>query len=245
MILLDNSNKNNVLISCKNLTAGYDSKIILKNISFDICEGDYICIAGENGTGKSTLVKTLTGIIPFKSGHLHYLNIKKNQIGYLPQQSLLNPDFPATVFEVVLSGTLSQKGPFPFYTKKLKELALNNLKLIGMENFKNSPFANLSGGQKQRVLLARALCATQKLLVLDEPVTGLDPIVTNDFYKLIQNLNQKLKISIIMVSHDVSSAVKYAKKILHLTHNGCLFCDTADYLKTNIGKRFSDASEDI
>lgn len=245
MILLDNSNKNNVLISCKNLTAGYDNKIILKNISFDICEGDYICIAGENGTGKSTLVKTLTGIIPFKSGHLHYLNIKKNQIGYLPQQSLLNPDFPATVFEVVLSGTLSQKGLFPFYTKKLKEIALNNLKLIGMENLKNSPFANLSGGQKQRVLLARALCATQKLLVLDEPVTGLDPIVTNDFYKLIQNLNQKLKISIIMVSHDVSSAVKYAKKILHLTHNGCLFCDTADYLKTNIGKRFSDASEDI
>lgn len=226
------------IISCKNLCAGYDRHTILKNISFDICEGDYICIVGENGSGKSTLIKTLTGIIPFKSGHLHYLNIKRNEIGYLPQQSLLNPEFPATVFEVVISGALSQKGFMPFYTKKLKELALNNLDLIGMKEYKNFPFSNLSGGQKQRVLLARALCATRKLLVLDEPVNGLDPIVTNDFYKLIGELNYKLNISIIMVSHDVNSAVKYAKKILHLKNGTSYFASTEEYAQSKTGKTF-------
>lgn len=232
------------LISCKNMCSGYDGRIILKNVSFDICEGDYICIVGENGGGKSTLVKTLTGIIPFKSGHLHYLNIKKSEIGYLPQQSVLNPDFPATVFEVVLSGTLSQKGIMPFYTKKLKNVAMNNLDLIGMAEFKNFPFSNLSGGQKQRVLLARALCATQKLLVLDEPVTGLDPIVTNDFYKLICDLNQKLNISIVMVSHDVDMAVRYAKKILHLKNGESYFAKTDEYVNSKLGKRFLKGAQE-
>ncbi len=233
----------NQLITCKNLSVAYENKTVLKDVTFEINNGDYICIVGENGSGKSTLVKTLVGIIPFKSGHLHYLNIKHSQIGYLPQQSNTNADFPATVFEVVLSGCLSKKGFFPFYTKRLKNLAEKNLEIIGMSEFKSHPFSELSGGQKQRVLLSRALCAGEKLLVLDEPVTGLDPIVTNEFYQLISKLNKELNISIIMVSHDISTAVKYAKKILHLNHSAEFFGTTEEYLNTNIGKHFLEGKE--
>ena len=231
------------LITCKNLSVAYENKTVLNDVTFEINNGDYICIVGENGSGKSTLVKTLVGVIPFKAGHLHYLNIKNNQIGYLPQQSNTNPDFPATVFEVVLSGCLSKKGFLPFYTKKLKNIAEKNLEIIGMSEFKNHPFSELSGGQKQRVLLSRALCAGEKLLVLDEPVTGLDPIVTNEFYQLISKLNKELNISIIMVSHDIATAVKYAKKILHLNHYAEFFGTTEEYLNTNIGKHFLEGKE--
>ena len=202
-----------------------------------------IVFEGIDGSGKSTLIKTLVGVLPFKSGHLHYLNIKNNQIGYLPQQNNTNPDFPATVFEVVLSGFLSKKGILPFYGKKFKAMAEKNLKIIGMSEFKNYPFSNLSGGQKQRVLLSRALCAGEKLLVLDEPVTGLDPIVTNEFYQLISKLNKELKISVIMVSHDISTAVKYADKILHLNHSAEFFGTTDNYIKSKIGKRFLEGIE--
>lgn len=225
-------------ITCRDLSVAYDNKLVLENINFEINDGDYIAIVGENGSGKSTLVKTLVGNLSFKSGHLHYLNIKKNQIGYLPQQTRETKDFPATVFEVVLSGFLSKKGLIPWYGKRIKKLAEKNLEIIGMKEFSAFPFSSLSGGQKQRVLLARALSAGEKLLILDEPVTGLDPIVTNEFYKLIKTLNSELKISIIMVSHDVESAVKYANKILHLNHRTEFFGTTSDYLNTPLAKRF-------
>lgn len=233
----------NQLITCKDLSVAYENKTVLHDVTFEINDGDYICVVGENGSGKSTLIKTLVGILPFKAGHLHYLNIKSNQIGYLPQQNNTNPDFPATVFEVVLSGFLSKKGIIPFYGKKFKKAAEKNLEIIGMSEFKNHPFSNLSGGQKQRVLLSRALCAGEKLLVLDEPVTGLDPIVTNEFYQLISKLNKELKISIIMVSHDISTAVKYADKILHLNHSAEFFGTTKDYLKSKTAKRFLEGTE--
>lgn len=231
------------LITCRDLSVAYDNKTVLENVTFEINNADYICIVGENGSGKSTLVKTLVGVLPFKSGNLHYPDIKGNQIGYLPQQNNANPDFPATVFEVVLSGCLSKKGFFPFFGRKFKNIAEKNLEIIGMSEFKNYPFSELSGGQKQRVLLSRALCAGEKLLVLDEPVTGLDPIVTNEFYQLISRLNKELKISIIMVSHDVATAVRYADKILHLNHTSEFFGTTKEYLNSKIGKRFLEVTE--
>ena len=231
------------LITCRDLCIGYDSRPILSDLTFDINSGEYICVVGENGAGKSTLIKTLVGIISPKSGHLHYLNVKRNQIGYLPQQNKLNPDFPATVFEIVLSGCLSKKGILPFYTKKFKNMAMDSLETIKMTSFKNHPFATLSGGQKQRVLLARALCACDKLLVLDEPVSGLDPIVTNEFYQIISSLNKNQGLSVIMVSHDIETAVKYADKIMHLKNGIAFFGTSEEYKKSKIGKRFLEVSE--
>lgn len=233
----------NKLISCSELYVGYDNKPILSDLTFDVKEGEYICVVGENGAGKSTLIKTLVGIMPPSSGHLHYLNVEKKQIGYLPQQSKLDVDFPATVFEVVLSGCLNKKGFSPFYSKRLKNLAEESLSTIKMLEYKKRPFATLSGGQKQRVLLARALCACEKLLVLDEPVSGLDPIVTNEFYQIISELNKNKGLSIVMVSHNIETAVKYADKIMHLKNGIEFFGPSGEYKESKTGKHFLEGRE--
>jgi zinc transport system ATP-binding protein len=201
------------------------------NVSFEIDKGDYLCIVGENGSGKSTLLKGIVGLRKLNSGNIKY-NLKKNEIGYLPQQTVVQKDFPASVIEVVLSGCLNRLGLKPFFTAKEKKLAQKNLELLGISDLANKSYRDLSGGQQQRVLLARALCATGDILILDEPVTALDPIATLDMYKVIDSLNKEHGTTIVMISHDIDSAVKYGNKILHMNSKLEFFGDTKDYVKS-------------
>ena len=224
-------------LSCKNLCIGYDNSVVIGNLNFEIETGDYLAIVGENGAGKSTLIKTLLGLIKPISGEINTGDgLKKNEIGYLPQQTVVQRDFPASVWEVVLSGCLSGMGLRPFYNKKEKELARLNLERMGVKGFEKRSYRELSGGQQQRVLLARALCATRKILLLDEPVAGLDPKVTGEMYELIENLNKE-GTTIIMISHDIHAAVEYANKILHIGSSS-FFGTKDDYVSSEIGKRF-------
>ena len=181
------------------------------------------------------MIKTILGLIKYKKGGISFDGIKKNEIGYLPQQGIVQKSFPASVFEVVISGRLNKKKFLPFYTSIDKKSALENLKKLNIENLKNKSYKDLSGGQQQRVALARALCSAKELLILDEPSTGLDPIATADLYNLIKKLNNE--VTIIMISHDIANAVKYSNKILHLNKNILFFGSTEDYIKTDIYKR--------
>lgn len=226
-------------IICSNLSIGYEkNQIIDENINFSIDEGDYLCIVGENGAGKSTLMKTLLHLIPALSGNIAYGDgLKKNEMGYLPQQTDVQRDFPCSCYEIVLSGFEGQKGIRPFFTKKEKQIALDNMQKMGIIGFKNRCYNELSGGQQQRVLLARALCATKKILLLDEPVAGLDPKVSSEMYQLIESLNKIDKVTIIMITHDVTVALNYANKILHVGHT--IFFGTRDeYKNTELGKSY-------
>lgn len=226
------------LITCDNVSLSYENRIVLSGLTFSVKEGDYLCIVGENGSGKSTLIKALLSLKAVTNGSIKYGDgLKKNEIGYLPQQNGAQKDFPASVWEVVLSGCLNSKGLMPFYTKEDKHRAEENLTLLGIDRFADRPFKTLSGGQQQRVLLARALCATRKLILLDEPATGLDPVVTNDLYRIIHQINLS-GITVIMVSHDIRSAVNYASHILHI-HNKPVFFGTAEaYAISSAGQYF-------
>ena len=225
-------------IECKDVSVKYENQVVLEDISFSIEQGDYLCIVGENGSGKSTLVKTILGLENSKLGQIVFgEGLNKNERGYLPQQTQAQKDFPASVYEVVLSGCLNSKGFSPFYSMKDKKLANEMIKSLGIENIKRKSFRELSGGQQQRVLLARALCATKKIIILDEPITGLDPTVTREMYSLIKEINKK-GITIIMVSHDINFAVNNASKILHLKKNIKFFGNTEDYANSEVGRRF-------
>ena len=230
------------LLTIKNLSLGYDSNIILEGLNFKVDTGDYLCIVGENGTGKTTLMKTLLSLQEAKGGQILFGDgLKQNEIGYLPQQSETQRDFPATVEEIVLSGFVGQMGLRPFYSKKEKEIAKNNMMRMEIYALKDHCYRELSGGQQQRVLLSRALCATKKILLLDEPVAGLDPKVTIEMYAEIDKLN-KDGITIIMISHDIASAVKYASHILHIGKE--VFFGTKDeYLESNVGRYFLGGEE--
>ena len=204
------------LLTCQDLCLGYDGKEILHDLNFEINAGEYLCIIGENGSGKSTLMKTILGLQQPLSGKvLTGDGLSQNEIGYLPQQTVVQKDFPATVWEIVLSGCQGQCGLRPFYTKEEKQLAADNIEKMGITHLKKRCYRELSGGQQQRVLLARALCATKKMLLLDEPVSGLDPKVTAEMYQLIEQLN-KDGITVIMISHDLNAALSYASHILHI-----------------------------
>lgn len=231
------------LIKCDNVSLAYDGKEIASEINFHVNQNDYLCIVGENGSGKSTLIKAILGLIKPSRGEIIFGDgLKQNQIGYLPQQSAIQKDFPASVKEVVLSGCLNSSKVFtPFYTKEQKERAKENMEKLQIYDIKDKCYRELSGGQQQRVLLARALCATKSVLLLDEPVTGLDPIVTNDFYKLINRINVESGITIIMVSHDIKSAIQSSTHILHLQNKQLFFGKTEKYLETDIGKYFASS----
>lgn len=230
-------------IECKNVNVKYENQVILEDVSFCIESGDYVCIVGENGAGKSTLVKVLLGTEGVKSGEIIFdSTLNKNEIGYLPQQTKAQKDFPASVYEVVLSGCLNSKGISPFYSKKDKALASEMIKSLGIEKIKKKSFRELSGGQQQRVLLARALCATKKVIVLDEPITGLDPTVTREMYSLIKEINER-GITIIMVSHDINFAINNATKILHLKKKIKFFGKTEEYIESEVGKKFIGGAE--
>lgn len=227
------------LLTFDQVTVGYDGVSVLSDVSFSVNAGDYLCIVGENGSGKSSLMKAMLGLIrPYVGSITMSDGLHQNEIGYLPQQTEAQRDFPASVMEVVLSGTLNRSGFHPFYTKADKQLAIQNLKLLNIEQFTNHCYHDLSGGQQQRVLLARALCATKKLLLLDEPVSGLDPLVTAEFYRIIHNLNREYGLTVIMVTHDSDVAITEATHILHLHHKPLFFGKTEDYLASDLAKRF-------
>ncbi len=205
------------LITCQNLCSGYDGREILHDLSFEVNSGDYLCIVGENGSGKSTLMRTILGLQKPLSGQiLTGDGLRRGEIGYLPQQTPVQKDFPASVWEVVLSGFEGSCGWRPFYTKAEKQRAQDNIRSMGIEELSGRCYRELSGGQQQRVLLARALCATSKLLFLDEPVSGLDPRVTAEMYELIEKLNREQGITVIMISHDIGAALRYASHVLHI-----------------------------
>lgn len=226
------------LITCDNITLAYDSNIVLKDLSFHVEEGEYLCILGENGSGKSTLVRTLLGLRKPASGQITFGDgLTQNEIGYMPQHTEIQKDFPASVWEVVLSGCLNSRGWKPFFGKKEKERAQANMERLSIENIRNRSYRDLSGGQQQRVLLARALCATHKLLLLDEPVAGLDPLVTQELYRIIAEINES-GITVLMVSHDIRAAVDAASHILHINNEAQFFGTAEEYRHSELGHRF-------
>lgn len=211
------------LISVDDLTLSYENMTVIRDMSFRVNGGDYLCIVGENGSGKSTLIKALLSLKKPVGGSISFGGgLKRNEIGYLPQQTGAQQDFPASVREVVLSGCLNSMGIRPFYSDRERKMAAQNMERLGITHLKKRSYRELSGGQQQRVLLARALCATKKLLLLDEPVSGLDPMVTAEMYELITDINQS-GVTVIMVTHDISAALKYASHILCLRQDSWFF----------------------
>ena len=231
-------------ITCKNLVLGYDGRVITKNINFSVSAGDYLCIVGENGAGKSTLMKTMLKLNNPMEGTVEYgEGISKKELGYLPQQTVVQKDFPASVYEIVLSGCLNKLGFRPFYGAKEKARVKEIMERLEIWGLKDRCYRNLSGGQQQRVLLSRALAATDKLLLLDEPVSGLDPKVTQEMYSIIQELNQT-GLTVIMISHDIAMAVRYASHILHLGRKQLFFGKKEDYLESDAWKLFGKVVEE-
>ena len=227
-------------IKCRDLKLGYDGQVVTENISFDVEEGDYLCIIGENGAGKSTLMKTLMNLNRPMGGTIEFSDeIRRNEIGYLPQNKEFQRDFPASVEEIVISGCLSKCGWRPFYNKSERKMARENMKKMDILELRKKCYRELSGGQQQRVLLARALCATGRLLLLDEPVTGLDYKVTCEFYGLLSELNRS-GVSIVMVSHDLEEAMGHANKILQIGREQVYFGDKDAYLLSESWKSFHD-----
>ena len=224
-------------LTCSGLVLGYEGHIVLSGLDFSVDAGDYLCIVGENGSGKSTLMKTILGLIKPAAGRIVWgEDLRENEIGYLPQQTVVQKDFPATVREIVLSGCQGRAGKRPFYNRTEKELVRQNMERMGITSLARACYRELSGGQQQRVLLARALCATQKLLLMDEPVSGLDPLVTAEMYELIRRLNRE-GVTIIMVSHDIAAAVRYASHILHVGSEN-FFGTVGEYRESALAKRF-------
>jgi zinc transport system ATP-binding protein len=234
------------LAAVSNVVLGYNGYMVVRGLNFTITRGAYLCVVGENGSGKSTLIKGLLGLLPPMEGTISFgTGIRRNEIGYLSQQAAAKKDFPAGVYEIVLSGFLGAMGLRPFYTRAQKQAARENMLRLGIWELRDHCFRELSGGQQRRALLARALCASRRLLVLDEPAAGLDPLVTADVYGLLAKLNKEMGITVVMVSHDVESAVKYAHKILHLkksktggVNSQVFFGSAHDYIMSDTGREF-------
>lgn len=230
------------IIELKGLSIGYEGQPILEDIDLTVNEGEYLTIVGENGSGKSTLMKTLLGLIPSIRGEVVFSDgLSNREIGYLPQQTEVQRDFPASINEIVLSGCQNRGGFRAFYSREDRELARRNMEKLSIYDMRNRSYRKLSGGQQQRVLLARALCATEKLLILDEPVSGLDPKVTKEMYEIIKSLNDE-GITVIMISHDINAAVTYSTHILHVGSR--IFYGTREeYMESRIGKAFLSEME--
>ncbi|MDR2629528.1 MAG: metal ABC transporter ATP-binding protein [Spirochaetaceae bacterium] len=227
-----------IFIQCRDLSFAYEGNPAVRGLNFTVAEGDYLGITGENGSGKSTLIKGILGLKAPQEGKLLLEGLKPNEIGYLPQYQAAQMDFPAGVHEVVLSGRLSSRGIRPFYSREDKRIADENLDALGVGELRNRCYRELSGGQQQRVLIARALCAGKKLLVLDEPAAGLDPVVTVELYRTLRRLNREAGLTIVMVSHDIPGVVNYANHILHLKKDQLFFGTSAEYAASPLGKQF-------
>ena len=218
---------------------GYENHDAVVDLTMEVDSGDYLCVVGENGSGKSTLMKGLLGLIKPTAGTLTVAEeLKKTGIGYLPQQTAAQKDFPATVYEVVISGCLSRRGHRPFYSMMEKKIAHTSMENLGHTQLAKKCYPELYGGQQQRALIARALCATSEVLILDEPITGLDPSAIQDFYHLVRTLNKEEKVTIIMVTHDVANVVNQANKILHLKQKVLFYGTPEEYRKTKAGQLF-------
>ncbi len=229
-------------ITCRDLSFAYDGETVLSDINFSIDAGAYLCIVGENGSGKTTLMRGLLGLKAPSKGKISFSDLKPTEIGYLPQQTQIQRDFPASVREVVLSGRLNSMHGRMFYNAEDKAAAAANMERLGIDDIADRCYLELSGGQQQRVLLARAMCATKKLLLLDEPVTGLDPVAANEMYNLIKLVNLCDSTSVIMISHDIHAAVRYATHILHLGRSQLFFGTTAQYRESDLARRFVGGS---
>lgn len=233
------------ILTCKNASFGYDGEVVLSGIDFTLCGGEYMCILGENGAGKSTLVKGILGLISPVTGEIEFgEGLRACEVGYLPQQTQVQKSFPASVLEVVLSGRINSMGIRPFYNRKDREDAVKKLELMGMKGMERRSFQELSGGQKQRVLLARAMCAAGRLILLDEPVSGLDPAATTDLYELIADINKNMGMTVIMVSHDTEAAVKYASHIMQLSHTQLFYGTVDDYKNSEVGHDYLKGAKD-
>ncbi|MDR3296298.1 MAG: metal ABC transporter ATP-binding protein [Clostridiales Family XIII bacterium] len=236
------------LFTCRDLSFAYEGNTVVAGLNFSVQRGDYLCVVGENGSGKSTLIKGLLGLKQPQGGEItRGENLKSHEIGYLPQQTAAQKDFPASAYEVVLSGRLGMRGLRPFYSGADKAAAAEIMERLDISLLAGCCYRDLSGGQQQRVLLARALCAAAvgsgsghglRALLLDEPVTGLDPIVTYDLYQQLSRVNEEAGLGIVMISHDVRSAVLYASHILHLDGGQAFFGSAADYAASETGARF-------
>ncbi len=236
--------ESNELIVCQDVSLGYEGQSVLTHLDLTIRAGDYLCIVGDNGSGKSTLLRGLLGLLVPQSGQiLRSPELQRGAIGYLPQQTKAQRDFPATVYEVVLSGCLNRRGVHFFYSAAQKSAALMNMGKLGILELKDKCYRDLSGGQQQRTLLARALCAAGRLLILDEPVTGLDPAAAQDLYKLLSYLNRKEGMAVVMVTHDLKAALKSARRVLHIGQNSVFLGTAEEYLSSPQGRRFRE--EDI
>lgn len=229
---------NEILFSCRDAALGYEHRPLVEHLDFEVHRGDYICVVGENGSGKSTLLRSMLGLVEPLSGEIHCPAQKKGGIGYLPQQTDSQRSFPATVEEAVLSGFLNRHKIHVIYSRAEKATALMNMGKLGVLELRKRCYRDLSGGQQQRVLLARALCAAESLLILDEPVTGLDPAATQELYRILRYLNEKENIAIVMVTHDLAAALREAGTVMHIGRSGWFYGTVEEYLASNEGKRF-------
>ncbi len=236
---IDCERERKLLVNISNLTLAYEGRTVISDLSFQVHSGDYICIIGENGSGKTTLLNALLGLKKPSSGRIELCDLKRCEIGVLPQKTPVQNDFPALVSEIVLSGRVGKKFGAAFYNRQDRKIAFENMEKLGITSISKQSFRTLSGGQQQRVLLARALCATRSLILLDEPVTGLDPVATEEMYELLYHLNRDHGITIIMVSHDIRASLKYSTHMLHLRGSQLFFGKTSDYLSSQAGSIFS------
>ena len=225
------------LITCEKASFAYEGRMVIQDLNLQIKRGEYLCVIGENGSGKSTLIKGLLGLLQPVRGRISYGDgLTRSEIGYLPQRTEVQNDFPASVWEVVTSGC---RGKSLFLNAQMRKTAQKNIDLLGIDSIRNHSFMQLSGGQQQRALLARALCATRSLLLLDEPVAGLDPLVTREMYDVISMLHATQQLTIVMISHDIGAALHYADRILHMSQSG-LFLGTPDeYRQSELGRAFA------
>ncbi len=229
----------NELIVCRDAALGYEGRAVLSGLDLRIAAGDYLCVVGENGSGKSTLMKGLLGLLEPMEGVIERApELKSGAVGYLPQQTQAQKDFPATVYEVVLSGFLNRRGFRFFYTAAQKTEALQAIGKLGILELKDRCYRELSGGQQQRALLARALCAASRLLILDEPITGLDPAAAQDLYKTLRYLNEKEGMAVVMVTHDLRAALENARTVLHIGGRSWFYGTVEDYYRSPEGRRF-------
>ena len=225
------------LITCENACFAYEGRHVIQNLNLSIERGEYLCVIGENGSGKSTLIKGLLGLIAPVRGKVSYGDgLTRSEIGYLPQRTEVQNDFPASVWEVVTSGC---RGRSLFLNADMRRNAQQNIDLLGISGIRSRSFMELSGGQQQRALLARALCATRSLLLLDEPVAGLDPLVTREMYDVISMLHANHQLTIVMISHDIGAALQYADRILHMSQEGIFLGTPDEYRHSELGRAFA------
>lgn len=230
------------LITCQKVSFAYEGRVVVNALDMEVQKGEYLCIVGENGSGKSTLIRGLLGLITPVCGSVSYGDgLTRSEIGYLPQRTDVQNDFPASVWEVVTSGC---RGRSPFLTSAMRQAANESLSMMGISDIRRRSFMELSGGQQQRALLSRALCATQSLLLLDEPVAGLDPLVTREMYEVISRLHRERKMTIVMISHDISAALSYASRILHMSNHGTFLGTPEMYLRSSLGQAFAGGKKD-